>query len=637
MSYLIDKYLKELSEEYNNSKEVLVFCHIVLKEGHFNATHFYEKLQIDNSTSNKPIDWNSKLGSYRIYKDSRIRNLTIKNFRKYQSEHTHPYLLDMMSTKEGKCSSGFIVGKNGTGKTSIFTALEYIFNISPISAMSVRGMNNLEHYLPYGNMSMSDIDIQVELNTQKKNGGYVKISTKSARRKNSSIVDMSSFFCSEKDLREICMQHDLKKVYIKNIGLQEVKSLIDELEGELTIQIDKELELPTIEHETYNIETLQNDILRISCQGFSNYSRYLGQIGLLQELLAKHQTKTDEKWGKIEKFLANKEIIILLGKFFTENKFLISLDYFETNISQIQNYERFAMLGGAKLLRAFSNLDRMTDIEVLVKEMQNYLNELLAPFQQANVGETHALNKVAKRTLENIIRRADSELKRGILKKNQTFKIFITDEHIQDVVRKFKNSLKRQYEQDCEEYLYGCNDFIASVLNTFTKISGNSEKEIISIVEKNNGFFAEITCPDISASYKTSPHLFYNSFRYKLFAISVKISLSFMMMKKYDMIAPIIIDDVFTASDFDNTINIDLFFSQLFKSFEKVVGKSIDNLQIILFTHDEVVLNGLKEVFLSKDSPQVSYIMGRLLDTRELLSEDYDNALRGYKLIERYN
>ena len=110
-----------------------------------------------------------------------------------------------------------------------------------------------------------------------------------------------------------------------------------------------------------------------------------------------------------------------------------------------------------------------------------------------------------------------------------------------------------------------------------------------------------------------------------------------MMMKKYDMIAPIIIDDVFTACDFDNTINIDLFFSQLFKSFEKVVGKSIDNLQIILFTHDEVVLNGLKEVFLSKDSPQVSYIMGRLLDTRELLSEDYDNALRGYKLIERYN
>lgn len=40
MSYLIDKYLKRLSEEYHNSKEVLVFCHLVLKEGHFNATHF---------------------------------------------------------------------------------------------------------------------------------------------------------------------------------------------------------------------------------------------------------------------------------------------------------------------------------------------------------------------------------------------------------------------------------------------------------------------------------------------------------------------------------------------------------------------------------------------------------------------
>lgn len=101
MSYLIDKYLKRLSEEYHNSKEVLVFCHLVLKEGHFNATHFYEKLQMGNS-STKPIDWSSKLGSYKIYKDNRIRNLTIKNFRKYKSEHTHPYLLDMTSGKQGK-------------------------------------------------------------------------------------------------------------------------------------------------------------------------------------------------------------------------------------------------------------------------------------------------------------------------------------------------------------------------------------------------------------------------------------------------------------------------------------------------------------------------------------------------------
>lgn len=636
MSYLIDKYLKRLSEEYHNSKEVLVFCHLVLKEGHFNATHFYEKLQMGNS-STKPIDWSSKLGSYKIYKDNRIRNLTIKNFRKYKSEHTHPYLLDMTSGNQGNCSSVFVVGKNGTGKTSIFTALEYIFNISPISSMAVRGITNVENYLPYGNMSMNEIEVRAELNTQKKNGGYVKIATNSARLKNSSIVDMSSFFCSEKDLREICMQHDLKKTYINNIGLHEVKSLIDELEGELKIQIDKDLELPTIEHETYNIETLQNDILRISCQGFPNYTRYLGQIGLLQEFLAKHPIKTDEKSGKIENFLANKETIILLGRFFSENKFLITLDYFETNLPQIQNYEKFTMLSGTRLLRAFSNLERMTDIEILVKEMQNYLNELLAPFQQANVGEAHALNKVAKRTLENIIRRADSELKREILKKNQTFKVFITDSNIQETVRNFKNSLKQQYEQDCEEYLHKCNDFVVPLLNDFTKISGNSDKEVISIVEKNNGFFAEITCPEISTSYKTSPHLFYNSFRYKLFAISIKISLAFMMMKKYDMIAPIIIDDVFTASDFDNTVNIDLFFSLIYKSFENVVEKSVDDLQIIMFTHDEVVLNGLKEAFLTNDAPNVSYIMGRLLDTKELLPDDYDDTLKGYKLIERYN
>ena len=80
-----------------------------------------------------------------------------------------------------------------------------------------------------------------------------------------------------------------------------------------------------------------------------------------------------------------------------------------------------------------------------------------------------------------------------------------------------------------------------------------------------------------------------------------------------------------------------MFFSLIYKSFENVVEKSVDDLQIIMFTHDEVVLNGLKEAFLTNEAPNVSYIMGRLLDTKELLPDDYDDTLKGYKLIERYN
>lgn len=34
--------------------------------------------------------------------------------------------------------------------------------------MAVRGITNVENYLPYGNMSMTEIDVRAELNTQKK-------------------------------------------------------------------------------------------------------------------------------------------------------------------------------------------------------------------------------------------------------------------------------------------------------------------------------------------------------------------------------------------------------------------------------------------------------------------------------------
>lgn len=632
MNYLIDKYLQKLSKEYKDSKEVLAFCRVVMEKGHFNASSFYERLQSDTPEQDKPIDWDKQLLKYHKFKDYRVRNIIIKNFRKYGSKKDFPYLIDLIDNS-GKCSSIFVVGKNGTGKTSIFNALEYAFNIPYISSMAVRGITKQERYLPYGDKKITDINISVELNSQI-NKEYVTVTSTKNSRKKWSQIDLSSFFCSEKDIQEIYKQHNLKDIYINNLGLHYIESLIDELERDLRIETEQELEFPIVEYKTFNTETLQNDILRISCQGYEGYKRFLGQIGLITGLLKKNLVNKDNSLERYQKFQANRDLIIIIGDFFEKNKLLTSLDYFTICLPQIKNYVALTSLDGIELLRALGSLDKMIDFDILVDEMIIYLDELRAPFQQANVSDTSALNSVARLTLENTIRRSGSELKKAILKRNQNYSVPISEDKIRTIIINFRNSLKDYYKDDCADILEGCNKFVAPLLNKFTQISNTTNNnEIITILERENEFYAEISSPDVSDSYKTRPHFFYNNFRYKLFAISVKISLALMMMKKYNIIAPIIIDDVFTASDFDNTVNIDLFFEQLSISFKDVVGKDADKLQVILFTHDEVVLNGLRDVFQSINIPLV---LGRLLNTSELLPEDYDEKSNSYKLIERF-
>lgn len=639
MSYLVDKYLQALTKEYKNSKEVNIFCRVIIKEGHFNITRFYEELCMESFEDIGYVDWEKRLLKYKKYNDYRIRRLTVKNFRKYKSENDYPYLLDMVKkgNNEEDCSSIFIVGKNGVGKTSLFTALEYLFNISQISSMMLRAIDSKENYLPYGGNRISDVEIVAELNS-KKNNNFVKIDSSDQEKKKWNYIDMSSFFCSEKDIYDIYRQHDLKDIYINNIGLNEVNSLINELDSELKIETEQELELTRLEHQTYDISILQIDILRISCRGYEIFNRYLGVLGMLRKFLGENRVIVEKELNFYKKCLTNKDFIRNLCKFFDTNKLLLELDYFSQYISQIRNYEYISSLSGIKLLTASVNLDRMVDLEVLLTEMSLYIEELIAPFQQAGIGADYALNNIIKTTIENIVRRSEQEVKKQILKKNQNYSVFMSNNNIKETIQNFRNSLMRYFKQDCDEFLYSCQKNIPPLLNKFTEISngmGGSEK--FEIIEKDNKFFAEIKCPNISEIYTTRPHIYYNSFRYKLFAISIKISLAFMMMKKYNMIAPIIIDDVFTASDFDNTINIDLFFEQLINTFKDIVNNDSKKLQIILFTHDEVVLNALKEAFHNYENKDFPFILGRLLNTSEILQEDFDKEMKCYKLIERLN
>lgn len=80
----------------------------------------------------------------------------------------------------------------------------------------------------------------------------------------------------------------------------------------------------------------------------------------------------------------------------------------------------------------------------------------------------------------------------------------------------------------------------------------------------------------------------------------------------------------------------------MFRVFEDAeLGKKKD-LQIILFTHDEVVMNSLSDIidtleYENDEVVDISYITGILLDPKVIDERDYQKADDAYLLYSRIN
>ena len=158
------------------------------------------------------------------------------------------------------------------------------------------------------------------------------------------------------------------------------------------------------------------------------------------------------------------------------------------------------------------------------------------------------------------------------------------------------------------------------------KEEDNKEDVVLKIVVKDpiNGF----------DDLQPTPQEYYNSFRYKLYAVSFKIALALMEMKQKGIRVPLVIDDVFNASDFENNIRLEYFVHNIYKAYE-MMDKEIP-LQLILLTHDEMVQTAFRKGanLIEEDGNVVrlprEYVSGRLFNYRyaKQMSEEFNDKMR---------
>lgn len=102
---------------------------------------------------------------------------------------------------------------------------------------------------------------------------------------------------------------------------------------------------------------------------------------------------------------------------------------------------------------------------------------------------------------------------------------------------------------------------------------------------------SEIITAYIVPKDKSHPPLpvnkYFNTFHYRLFSTMVGVSIAMASRINTKINLPLVLDDIFYASDFENRATVERFIKELFDIFNKYTPNL--ELQLVLFTHDQLI------------------------------------------------
>lgn len=583
--------LKEIANGYTGEDVGLIKSII------FQICNLSEELNSNDinfdSTDEHP-DFFSSEENEKKYKDHRIKNLYLKNFRTFPYiEGSVPYGIKF-TDEHNNPSSLFLLGSNGTGKTTLFSALEYYYSGAVSYALS-RKEGNFKRFLTFGfgqtdSIKTDNVILGIE-HQEESNINEYKLDT------NRNIFSLAPF-CSEYDFQRIIQENgNITGFVLEQLGYSNLYKTRNRLTGiieerndfsaHLTHLIENQKELL----EPEDMRLLMNELIRHSLPRF--------RFDKLND------EAIDEKIDEIEekqKELKNLAFYTIWNQIYNNNKIAINKNTDEVTKTAAQN----------------AIDENRNKIKVLYKR----LYELLDKRQKGKL-DVKWLTKTTNQLQEEL------ELSKDLTFVNDTVFLKKRQEDIDNHIKALNNlriSFDDKINEILEEFIRDFNSFIVGTLDIFS-----DEKESFSLVKAIGvNEFSSILKIHIEelGGYEANSHEYLNTFRFELFVIALKVALAIKYMQKQKLILPIVIDDVLNANDFENSIKLEKFIYYVYQEYNKHIYKDSNStpLQLIVFTHDEKVQNAFKKGFVkskllyySKDNteknrqkPKHTYIMGRL-------------------------
>ena len=510
--------------------------------------------------------------------DMRISRVIFNNFRSYPplNDDSGGYGADFRLN--GKPASAILIGQNGSGKSSLFSALETIYS----GGCSYANAQNVDEgvFLTYG-FGRNDTSSSSKEKTKWNIRFYLSDNEKKEIVKDEDFTPLAvpSFLVSDAESTNLLV-NDLSSWILSQMGYDKLDKMI---ERTLSLINKCEASKELLESESY----------------YDEYKELASAIFMYDESDNQKKEIEEGKNGNLNN-IHNHTYFTSLWKDFRMGEIEDESDWGDSKSDSSE--EDNNVITRNNLVKLYSKLYEIVNRPNFSIKKKATIYELME--NQKTFSQVAELKNLAE-VDEKIYLLRKITIKLQVLRKK--------------IISDFIESSKRFIEDIMKEFSYRNETFH---FEDSDKSKFNSLEMIISVSDGMNSFYAK-------------PHEYLNTFRFKLYMLSMKLAMSFHWMKEHKVFLPIVIDDVFNATDFDNSIRLEQYIYKVRQLYTKLFN-DVDNhkpLQMIILTHDTMVYNSLCNGFVSMHESDVynntmttndfPFIKGRMyrLDEIELINE----------------
>ena len=576
--------------------------------------------------------------------DYRIKHISLTNFRKFPYSEI-PY--GLQTSIDGKPVSTLLYGGNGCGKSSFYDALQLMFT----GIMT----NNPQKQPHYGGDESLKLSVKVTtvndmftwVGSAKEVGG--KDNTANTIPLNIKSM-LPAFFCSEEDILSISNNNPLmlNEYLYGQIGYGSsyrfyklLNALHQKVRGDKRYDVDKLKESEALRIERENRLTkllikieLKESSLRDTFQSLEllhkvDQTKMKSLLDSLHKDIVFSYDDSRDNIGKMYERQArfdelNAELKNIISQLEGEKKrfcdeTMISYKFLNDLYDSIINKLKSACydtckIKGQKYAIMSTCYERMNNL----KHDITHINETF----RYHISRMRAINNCKRdnTSIGEFYFQEVSELKEMYDEKSllngekQAEEQFRKHLALDPYLFRFMKEFRRILGERINSILSPMKDTIETILRDFdmdgdsVTVNYNEDKNELNILYKMEN-------SDGNTVATFSPSQYLNSFRLKTYCITVKVALVFAIMRAYNFVFPLVFDDVIFACDFNNRSGVKQFIGHILECYKRQCSSlaEMQPLQLIFFTHDDVVFNAAADAF----DDCSKRVVGRMFDYRD--------------------
>lgn len=523
-------------------------------------------------------------------RDYRLKAILLKGCRKYgdTGDEDYSYYGLRCHSDSGLYKGLFLLGDNGSGKSSIFDAVEFLMT-HKVGEAKYRNRTNVKRYMV--NKTHTSVDI-LSFTPDKSLTVNSEISAVQS-------LPIEKFFISENSIYEAsqCISQDDNwlSYYCHLIGIDCIFEMVTSgLPSRLAEGIQSAFE--SLNEASKAVTEMENAFDGIMASNLDN-KRIIETLlqrctGILQKFA--DEIISIERLGEFIEAVVDLHVSDTLFCFTRFNQNIQeSQQYYKDLVDQQNNREQSL---GDQLKAQFADNKETTLSDVYnnlftsLQYLKESLTQLLTNVPIKDVGR---LFEIARKSQFQIqANEAALQIKKADIEKAAA-SLALIERYLRTTM------YNAVYEVVDKQYI----DMVIGMMQSHFLHS--DENLVISPIGSDGRI--TVTVNDIPIT------TYFNTFRIRLFMLISQAALCLSFIKRYNINFPIILDEVFYANDYLNKAQLVKFFQVVF---EYASPPSTDSIcpQIIFFSHDEQLITTLADVY----SDHESYKFGRILPVKEL-------------------